>query len=46
MFRIGGCSKTSFAEAALYVTKGTDRLSNPADGNTVCDYDPEEMGEI
>ncbi len=38
-----GSGKTSFAEAALYITKGTDRLGNPADGNTVCDYDPEEI---
>ena len=39
----GGCGKTSFAEAALYVTGGTDRLGKPSDGNTVCDYDPEEI---
>ena len=39
----GGSGKTSFAEAALYLTKGTDRLGNPTDGNTVCDYDPEEI---
>ena len=32
--------KTSLAEAMLYLTKGTDRLGNPTDGNTVCDYDP------
>ena len=35
--------KTSIAEAMLYLTKGTDRLGNPTDGNTVCDYDPEEI---
>ena len=35
--------KTSLAEAMLYLTKGTDRLGNPTDGNTVCDYDPEEI---
>jgi len=39
----GGCGKTSFAEAALYISGGTDRLGKPADGNTVCDYDPEEV---
>lgn len=35
--------KTSLAEAMLYITKGTDRLGNPTDGNTVCDYDAEEI---
>ncbi|MCQ2427164.1 MAG: elongation factor G [Clostridia bacterium] len=39
----GGCGKTSFAEAALYISGGTDRLGKPSDGNTVCDYDPEEI---
>jgi len=39
----GGCGKTSFAEAMLYVTGGTDRLGKTTDGNTVCDYDPEEV---
>ncbi|MBR0235757.1 MAG: elongation factor G [Clostridia bacterium] len=34
--------KTSLAEAMLYLTKGTDRLGNPTDGTTVCDYDDEE----
>ena len=38
----GGSGKTSVAEAMLYFTKGTDRLGNTTDGNTVCDYDPEE----
>ena len=35
--------KTSLAEAMLYLTKATDRLGNPADGNTVCDFDDEEV---
>ena len=35
--------KTSVAEAMLYLTKGTDRLGNPTDKNTVCDYDAEEL---
>ena len=39
----GGSGKTSVAEAMLYFTKQTDRLGKPADGNTVCDYDPEEI---
>mgnify|MGYP003378320447 FL=1 len=38
----GGNGKTSLAESMLYLTGGTPRLGNPADGNTVCDYDPEE----
>ena len=39
----GGNGKTSLAESMLYLTGGTDRLGKPADGNTVCDYDPEEV---
>jgi len=38
----GGSGKTSLAETALFLSKGTDRLGKIADGNTVCDYDPEE----
>ncbi len=39
----GGAGKTSLAEALLYITKSTDRVGNIADGNTVCDYDAEEI---
>lgn len=39
----GGNGKTSLAESMLYLTGGTDRLGKSADGNTVCDYDPEEI---
>ena len=39
----GGCGKTSLAEAMLYISGGTDRLGKIADGNTVCDYDSEEV---
>ena len=39
----GGNGKTTLAESMLYVTGGTDRLGNPVDGNTTCDYDPEEI---
>ena len=39
----GGNGKTSLAESMLYLTGGTDRLGRPTDGNTVCDYDPEEI---
>lgn len=38
-----GSGKTSVAEAMLYFTKSTDRMGKPTDGNTVCDYDPEEI---
>lgn len=39
----GGNGKTSIAEAMLYISKGTDRLGKPSEGNTVCDYDAEEI---
>jgi len=39
----GGSGKTSVAEAALYLSKATARLGRITDGNTVCDYDPEEI---
>ncbi len=38
-----GSGKTSVTEAMLYFTKSTDRMGKPADGNTVCDYDSEEI---
>ncbi len=39
----GGSGKTSLAEAMLYITGGTDRLGKISDGNTVSDYDAEEI---
>lgn len=39
----GGEGKTSLAEAMLYLTKGIDRLGKVTDGNTVSDYDSEEI---
>ena len=39
----GGSGKTSLAEQMLFMTKGSDRLGRTADGNTVCDYDAEEI---
>ncbi len=39
----GGDGKTSLVESMLYLTKGTDRLGRVADGNTVSDFDPEEI---
>ena len=38
----GGNGKTSLTESMLFLTGDTDRLGRVADGNTVCDYDPEE----
>lgn len=38
----GGNGKTSLAESMLYLTGGTLRQGTTGDGNTVCDYDPEE----
>ena len=35
--------KTSLAEALLYKAGASDRLGKVADGNTVCDFDPEEI---
>ncbi len=39
----GSSGKTSLLEAALYLTKGSDRLGKVTDGTTVSDYDPEEI---
>ena len=39
----GGDGKTSMIEHMLYLTGATDRLGKIADGNTVCDSDPEEI---
>ena len=38
-----GGGKTSLAESMLYISRVTDRLGNVGDGNTVCDFDPEEI---
>ena len=39
----GGSGKTALAEAMLFITGETDRLGNANAGNTVCDYDAEEI---
>ena len=39
----GGSGKTALAEQMLLKTKGIDRMGKAADGNTVCDYDAEEI---
>ncbi|MBQ2861364.1 MAG: 50S ribosome-binding GTPase, partial [Oscillospiraceae bacterium] len=38
----GGDGKTSLAEALLFMAGATDRLGSVTEGNTVCDFDPEE----
>ena len=38
-----GSGKTTLAEALIYKAGASDRLGKTADGNTVCDYDPEEI---
>ena len=37
-----GNGKTSLVESMLYLTGGSARLGKVPDGNTICDYDPEE----
>ena len=39
----GGSGKTTLAESMLYLTGGIDRFGKVPDGNTVCDYDAEEI---
>ena len=38
-----GDGKTSIAEAMLHVAGCSDRFGKVTDGNTVCDFDPEEI---
>ena len=38
-----GSGKTTLAEALIYKAGASDRLGKTADGNTICDYDPEEI---
>ena len=38
-----GSGKSALAESLLYMTGAIDRMGKNADGNTVCDYDPEEV---
>lgn len=39
----GGCGKTSLAEAMAYLAGVTNRMGVVADGNTISDYDKEEV---
>ncbi len=38
-----GSGKTALTESLLYMTGAIDRIGKNADGNTTCDYDPEEI---
>lgn len=38
-----GCGKTSVAEAMLYLAGASERLGKVSDGNTIFDFDPEEI---
>lgn len=38
-----GAGKTSLTEAMLYRAETAERLGRVVDGNTVCDFDPEEI---
>ena len=38
-----GNGKTTLVETLLYWNGKTDRFGTVAQGNTVCDYDPEEI---
>ena len=38
-----GCGKTTLMEAALHTTKVTSRMGRTGEGNTVSDYDAEEI---
>jgi elongation factor G len=38
-----GSGKTTLAESMLYIAKASDRLGKVSQGNTICDYDPEEV---
>ncbi len=43
LFSHGGAGKTSLSEAMLYSSKAISRLGRVEDGNTVSDWDPEEV---
>jgi elongation factor G len=39
----GGAGKTALTEAMLFLSKAIDRMGTAADGNTVTDFEPEEI---
>ncbi len=40
---MAGQGKTSIIESMLYLSGASDGLGKIADGNTICDFDPEEV---
>ena len=43
LFSHGGAGKTSMTEAMLFTSKATNRLGRVEEGNTVSDWDPDEI---
>src|SRR5215210_1804133 len=43
LFSHGGAGKTSLLEAMLFSSKATNRIGRVNEGNTVSDYDPDEI---
>src|ERR671938_460448 len=43
LFSHGGAGKTSLTEAMLFTGKATNRLGRVEEGNTVSDWDPDEI---
>src|SRR5258708_3201118 len=43
LFGHQGTGKTSLAEALVFLSGATTRLGRVEDGNTVCDFEPEEI---
>ena len=43
LFSHGGAGKTSLLEAMLFASKATNRMGQVNEGNTVSDYDPDEI---
>jgi elongation factor G len=43
LFSHGGAGKTSLAEAMLFDSKATTRLGRVEEGNTISDFDPDEI---
>ena len=42
----GGCGKTSLVEAMAYLSGQTTRMGKVTDGNTISDYDKEEIKRV
>src|SRR3954467_3927896 len=43
LFSHGGAGKTSLTEAMLFTSKAINRLGRVEEGNTVSDWDPDEI---